>query len=73
VDGAFIETIMRLATALGMHVIAEGIETQVQASAIKAIGCSFGQGFFYGEPSAQIGVTGYLTARSLGEAAKLVA
>ena len=34
VDAAFVETIMRLATSLGMHVIAEGIESPAQSAAL---------------------------------------
>ncbi|MBM3676966.1 MAG: EAL domain-containing protein [Actinobacteria bacterium] len=65
VDAAFVETIMRLATSLGMHVIAEGIESPAQAASLEHIGCRFGQGFLYGEPSAPIGVTRYLVAPHL--------
>ncbi len=67
VDAAFVETIMHLATALGMHVIAEGIESSAQAATVRRIGCSFGQGYLFGEPESEIGVTRYLTARSLGD------
>jgi diguanylate cyclase (GGDEF)-like protein len=67
VDAAFIETIMRLATSLGMHVIAEGIESHAQASCLQAIGVAFGQGYLFGEPAAQMGVTRYLEAPGLAE------
>jgi diguanylate cyclase (GGDEF)-like protein len=64
-DVAFVEAIVRLATSLEMDVIAEGIETAAQAKAALSLGCGFGQGFFFGSPLGQIGVTPYLTAGAL--------
>jgi EAL domain-containing protein (putative c-di-GMP-specific phosphodiesterase class I) len=34
---------------MGLDVIAEGVETQAQATALEAMGCRFGQGFLYGK------------------------
>jgi EAL domain-containing protein (putative c-di-GMP-specific phosphodiesterase class I) len=42
--------IIELARTLGVDVIAEGIETQEQASALLALGCDLGQGFYLGRP-----------------------
>ena len=33
-----------------MLLIAEGVETQAQASALLADGCFYAQGYFYGRP-----------------------
>jgi EAL domain-containing protein (putative c-di-GMP-specific phosphodiesterase class I) len=33
-----------------MIVVAEGIETHAQQSALQTLGCSVGQGFLYGRP-----------------------
>ncbi|MGB2924404.1 MAG: EAL domain-containing protein [Limnothrix sp.] len=44
------EAMINLAKALGMSVIAEGIETAEQAKALQALGCNMGQGYFYSEP-----------------------
>lgn len=46
-DHAIVTTIITLATALGMTVTAEGIETEVQADALLALGCDRGQGWLY--------------------------
>ena len=56
-DAAFIEAIVTLATSLEIDVIAEGIETAAQAQAALELGCRLGQGFFFGSPLGQIGVT----------------
>ncbi len=65
VDAVFVETIVRLAASLGLSAVAEGIETQEQANAVSALGCEFGQGFYFGEPLHTIGVTTYLGASVL--------
>ena len=45
-----IRAILDLARTMGMGVTAEGIETAEQAKALRQLGCSHGQGFFYGAP-----------------------
>jgi EAL domain-containing protein (putative c-di-GMP-specific phosphodiesterase class I) len=45
-----VRAIIALAGALGMQVIAEGIETQAQHEALVQLGCEFGQGFLYARP-----------------------
>ena len=45
-----IETILGLARALGLHVIAEGIETEEQLSDLQTIHCAFGQGNLFSPP-----------------------
>ena len=43
--------ILALARALGMDVVAEGIETEEQRNALVALGCEYGQGFLLGRPA----------------------
>jgi EAL domain-containing protein (putative c-di-GMP-specific phosphodiesterase class I) len=43
-----IKSVIDLSRELGIDCCAEGIETQVQATALKALGCSKGQGYLYG-------------------------
>jgi len=45
-----VAAILALARALGIGVIAEGIETAAQRDALLALGCEFGQGFMLGYP-----------------------
>jgi EAL domain-containing protein (putative c-di-GMP-specific phosphodiesterase class I) len=49
-DGAIVASIMSLAHAMGLHVIAEGIETPEQACELRALGCDVGQGFLFARP-----------------------
>ena len=46
-----VAAILALARALNIQVIAEGIETQAQRSALLAMGCELGQGYLLGHPS----------------------
>ncbi|MFC7735137.1 EAL domain-containing protein [Roseomonas sp. GCM10028921] len=79
VDGGFVQGMERAATgraivgaviglgrALGVPVVAEGVETAAQAGALVALGCDFGQGWLFGRPLPPEGVPELLRAR--GEA-----
>jgi len=46
-DHAIVTTIITLAQSLGMTVTAEGIESEGQARALVALGCTRGQGWWY--------------------------
>ena len=45
-----VDCVLRLARALHLAVIAEGIETAAQARILNSMGCQLGQGYFYSEP-----------------------
>lgn len=45
-----VQTIMLLARALNMNVVAEGIESEGQAATLMALGCARGQGFLFARP-----------------------
>ena len=47
---AVIRTIQALASALGMNVIAEGVEDEQQRRLLLKLGCSYAQGYLYGRP-----------------------
>jgi diguanylate cyclase (GGDEF)-like protein/PAS domain S-box-containing protein len=47
-----VRTILGLARALSMEVVAEGVETGQQASQLQQLGCDFAQGFFFSRPVA---------------------
>jgi EAL domain-containing protein (putative c-di-GMP-specific phosphodiesterase class I) len=49
-EASFVRMIIELARALGVTVIAEGIETQEQVDALVTLGCDLGQGFYLGRP-----------------------
>jgi diguanylate cyclase (GGDEF)-like protein len=46
-DSAVVAAILSLAHALGLHVIAEGVETPLQANQLTALGCPVAQGFLW--------------------------
>lgn len=45
-----VQTIISLGHSLRMSVTAEGVETQAQVDALRAMGCDDAQGFLYGRP-----------------------
>jgi diguanylate cyclase (GGDEF)-like protein len=47
---AFLHTIVRLTETLSMTAVGEGVETQEQLSALRALGCRLGQGFLFARP-----------------------
>jgi diguanylate cyclase (GGDEF)-like protein len=49
-DLVIVQTIVALAHNLGMQVIAEGIETRGQVERLNAMGCQYGQGYFFSHP-----------------------
>jgi EAL domain-containing protein (putative c-di-GMP-specific phosphodiesterase class I) len=46
-DTTIVTSIIALAHALGMHVVAEGVETREQLDALVGLGCDVGQGWFW--------------------------
>jgi diguanylate cyclase (GGDEF)-like protein len=59
-EASFVRMIIELARTLGVGVIAEGIETADQVSALLALGCDLGQGFYLGRPHPVRGELGEL-------------
>ena len=47
---AFVKAIIDLAQALGLEVVGEGVETPMQANALRRLGCRVGQGFYFAPP-----------------------
>jgi diguanylate cyclase (GGDEF)-like protein/PAS domain S-box-containing protein len=45
-----VQTIMMLARSLGMKVIAEGVENEIQYEQLKALNCEGAQGYYFGRP-----------------------
>jgi EAL domain-containing protein (putative c-di-GMP-specific phosphodiesterase class I) len=39
-----------MASALGIGVVAEGVESEAQADLLRELGCPMAQGFFFGPP-----------------------
>ena len=49
-EDAIVAAIVDLSHALGLNVIAEGVETSAQLESLRRLGCEFGQGFLLGRP-----------------------
>ncbi|MDH3943565.1 MAG: EAL domain-containing protein [Anaerolineae bacterium] len=49
-ENKILETIMHLASTLGLAVVAEGVETAEQFEFLKERGCQMAQGYFFAEP-----------------------
>jgi EAL domain-containing protein (putative c-di-GMP-specific phosphodiesterase class I) len=49
-DEAIVSGTIGLAHALGLKVIAEGVETEEQLAKLKELGCDFGQGYHFAKP-----------------------
>jgi PAS domain S-box-containing protein len=45
-----VESVIKLGTALGIQIVAEGIETEGERAIMRAMGCPVGQGFFFAHP-----------------------
>jgi EAL domain-containing protein (putative c-di-GMP-specific phosphodiesterase class I) len=45
-----VQTIVTLARSLGMNVVAEGIETEMQLASLQALECEGGQGYLFAKP-----------------------
>jgi len=46
-DRAIVSSVISLAHALKLKVVAEGVETPAQAQLLRELGCDLGQGFLY--------------------------
>lgn len=49
-DAAIAQAVIQMAAGLGLKVVAEGVETQVQRDFLRARGCHFMQGYWYSRP-----------------------
>ena len=70
-SGAVVSTIVGLSRALGVHAIAEGVETESQATLLRAAGCDVFQGFLFGRPAPLKVENGALRLSGTGGAERL--
>ncbi len=70
IDAAIVAAIMDLASAVGMTVVAEGVETAGQLSRLAAMGCPLVQGFYLARPMTTVAFTSLLCRQSAQEASE---
>ncbi|MCD6076475.1 MAG: signal transduction protein : sensor, domain [Ramlibacter sp.] len=61
-----VRTCVSLARGLSLSVVAEGVETEAQAAALRALGCDLAQGFLYSPPVPADALARMLAAGPLG-------
>ena len=61
-NAAIVRTIVTLAHNLGMDVIAEGVETMEQFLQLQALGCEYGQGYYFSHPLDSEAASAFLIA-----------
>lgn len=59
-DYELVRLILLLAKNLGLHVVAEGVETAQQYQILKELGCKYAQGYFFSRPLPVIEATNFL-------------
>jgi diguanylate cyclase (GGDEF)-like protein/PAS domain S-box-containing protein len=67
-DRAIVKATIDMAHAVGLTVVAEGVETREQAETLRGFGCDRAQGFLYARPQPAAAITDLLAAASRWEA-----
>lgn len=65
-DRAIAEAIVVMAHKLGLKVIAEGVETELQRDILAAVGCEYVQGYLYAKPMPEEEFLAYVSSGSQG-------
>ena len=66
-DLALLQGIVGLGKALGLHLVAEGIERLEQQGIVQELGCDGAQGFHFGRPASAVAATEALTTTLAAE------
>lgn len=69
-DQALAASIVELARKLDLNVVAEGVETETQASVLANMGCHVHQGYLYGRPALAAAFSAYLLNSDLAASAR---
>jgi EAL domain-containing protein (putative c-di-GMP-specific phosphodiesterase class I) len=57
---AIVEAVVKLAHALKLHVVAEGVETESQALCLRDLGCDELQGFLFAKPMPELDLLAWI-------------
>jgi EAL domain-containing protein (putative c-di-GMP-specific phosphodiesterase class I) len=66
-DAAVLAAIISLGRSLAVDVVAEGIESAAEVRLLRDLGCTLGQGFWFGRPQPGAEVEQLLRRAALGE------
>jgi EAL domain-containing protein (putative c-di-GMP-specific phosphodiesterase class I) len=63
---AVVRAILGIGRAVGLDVVAEGVETALQAELLRQYGCDTAQGYLYSRPQPEDALLHYLACHSVG-------
>lgn len=63
-DRAITTAIIAMARGLGLRTVAEGVETEVQQTELRRLGCDIGQGYFYSPPLSAAALQAWILERA---------
>jgi EAL domain-containing protein (putative c-di-GMP-specific phosphodiesterase class I) len=61
----FVSAVLELISAAGLNAVVEGIETAEQADQLRAMGCLYGQGYYFARPLPAAEALDYLRSSAL--------
>lgn len=73
-DPVVLRSVLAMARELGLDVVVQGVDRERDAAYLRALGCEYGQGFYFGEPmtekevSALLGTLARAAAKAGGQA-----
>jgi diguanylate cyclase (GGDEF)-like protein len=67
VNSAIVASVVSLAHAMNLEVVAEGVETREQLERLRTLGCDFAQGYFIARPMPASEIDECLAANAAGE------
>ncbi|MCA1847199.1 MAG: bifunctional diguanylate cyclase/phosphodiesterase, partial [Actinobacteria bacterium] len=65
VDSEIVRAVIRLASAIGMRTVAEGVETEHQLRQLRAMGCPLVQGYYLARPQPAAAIEAMLAERAV--------
>ena len=71
-NGEIVRAVVTLARNLGMEVVAEGIETELQLDQLRALNCEQGQGFYFSTPVDVESATALIERDERGEVLRIL-
>lgn len=71
-NGEIVRAVVNLARNLGMEVVAEGIETELQLDQLRALNCEQGQGFYFSIPVDVESATALIERDERGEVLRML-